>query len=305
MKMPIGMATIIAITEITSVPRNTGTAPKAPAPATWSGRMAICGSQRSPKKNSCGGTISKKAQASQSSEAMMPTVVRIATTAQASMNQSRNRSTPVRARKRGESRARAKKRPASISASAVTKRAMRTMPCQRTSRSAAAATSAEGSVKALPAATFLISASSSERSRGVGAGGQRVGQAAPEQRVDRRRSGTAARAARGRAPARRPRSRRRRRGSSAASASTRPRPPGTGGRWRAPPGRRGPTGREWSGTDSRSRPPPAGVGPRRLGGRRGRKDQLVTGSIGLAASTAARIASRSASSSAIRPRSGR
>ena len=100
------------------MPRNTGTAPKAPAPATWSARMAICGSQRRPKKNSCGGTSSKKAQASQSSEAMMPTVVRIATTEQAIMKQSRKRSTPVRARNRGERRARAKNRPASISASA-------------------------------------------------------------------------------------------------------------------------------------------------------------------------------------------
>ena len=62
--MPVGIAISMAITEITSVPRNTGTAPKAPAPATWSARMAICGSQRRPKKNSCGGTSRKKAQAS-------------------------------------------------------------------------------------------------------------------------------------------------------------------------------------------------------------------------------------------------
>ena len=64
MKRPIGTATTMAIAAITSVPRKTGTAPKAPAPATWSARMAICGSQRRPKKNSAGGTSRKNAQAS-------------------------------------------------------------------------------------------------------------------------------------------------------------------------------------------------------------------------------------------------
>ena len=49
---------------MTRVPRKTGTAPKAPAPAIWSARMAICGSHFRPKKKSAGGTRRKKAQAS-------------------------------------------------------------------------------------------------------------------------------------------------------------------------------------------------------------------------------------------------
>ena len=87
----------------------------------------------------------------------------MATTEQPIMNQSRKRSTPLRARNRGARRARAKNRPASITASAATKSAMRTMPCQRMSRSPAAAISGEGSVKMLPAATFWISERISER----------------------------------------------------------------------------------------------------------------------------------------------
>ena len=63
-KSPIGIATIMAMIEITMVPRKTGTAPKAPAPAIWSARMAICGSHFRPKKKSCGGTSRKNAQAS-------------------------------------------------------------------------------------------------------------------------------------------------------------------------------------------------------------------------------------------------
>ncbi len=64
MKMPIGIATTMAMIEITRVPTKTGTAPKAPAPAIWSARMAICGSHCRPKKKSRGGTSWKNAQAS-------------------------------------------------------------------------------------------------------------------------------------------------------------------------------------------------------------------------------------------------
>jgi hypothetical protein len=125
--------------------------------------MAICGSQRKPKKKSCGGTRRKKAQASQSSETMMPTVVRIATTEQPIMNRSRKRSTPLRARNRGDSRARAKNRPPSISARVTTTRATCTMPRQRPRRSAAAAISGDGSVKTWPLARLWISESTSCR----------------------------------------------------------------------------------------------------------------------------------------------
>ena len=62
--MPVGIATSMAIVAISSVPTKTGTAPKAPAPAIWSGRMAICGSHLRPKKKSCSGTSAKNAEAS-------------------------------------------------------------------------------------------------------------------------------------------------------------------------------------------------------------------------------------------------
>ena len=87
------MATAMAIMAMSSVPRKTGTAPKAPAPAIWSARIAICGSQRRPKKKSAGGTSAKKAQASQSSDTTMPTVVRIARAEQITMKAESARST--------------------------------------------------------------------------------------------------------------------------------------------------------------------------------------------------------------------
>ena len=160
MKRPMGVATVMAIRAISSVPRNTGTAPKAPAPATCSARMAICGSHRRPKKKSAGGTSAKKAQASQSSETTMPTVVKIATTEQNTMKPVSARSTLLRARNRGERRARARKRPASMSASATTNIATCAIPVHRTSRAAAALTSGLGSEKIRPAATLWISESS-------------------------------------------------------------------------------------------------------------------------------------------------
>ena len=59
---PTGIATTMAMVEISRVPMKTGTAPKAPAPATWSSRMAICGSQRRPNRNSCNGTRRKNSK---------------------------------------------------------------------------------------------------------------------------------------------------------------------------------------------------------------------------------------------------
>ena len=42
--------------------------PKAPCPATWSARMAICGSQRRPNRNSVNGTLVKNWKASNTRE---------------------------------------------------------------------------------------------------------------------------------------------------------------------------------------------------------------------------------------------
>ena len=80
MKRPIGIATSIAMAEMTSVPRKTGTAPKAPAPATWSARMRDLRAPSSARTGSrAAAPGGRSAQASKSSETTMPIVVRIAT----------------------------------------------------------------------------------------------------------------------------------------------------------------------------------------------------------------------------------
>ena len=63
---------------ISSVPVNSGTAPKAPDEPTWSARMASCGLQFRPNRNSVIGTIWKKRIDSNSTEMTMPMVVKMA-----------------------------------------------------------------------------------------------------------------------------------------------------------------------------------------------------------------------------------
>ena len=50
----------MAMTLISRVPVNSGTAPKAPEAPTWSVRMAICGLQSSPNRKSVTETMRKK-----------------------------------------------------------------------------------------------------------------------------------------------------------------------------------------------------------------------------------------------------
>ncbi len=88
----------MAMAATSTVPVKTGTAPKAPRPATWSARSGICGSQLRPNRNSFNGTAWKKRQASKTSEATMPIVVRIATTEQLSMRAVIDHSKLLRAR---------------------------------------------------------------------------------------------------------------------------------------------------------------------------------------------------------------
>ena len=95
------MATSMAMAEISSVPVNTGMAPKAPPAVTWPSRMGICGSHFNPKKNSNGDTRSKKRMVSNSSDRTMPSVVRMAMSEQAIINPLRTRSVAWRARNCG------------------------------------------------------------------------------------------------------------------------------------------------------------------------------------------------------------
>src|SRR3546814_2529120 len=61
----------MAITAMTTVPRNTGTAPKEPWPATWSLRMAICGSQFRPNRNSYQGTLARSEEHTSELQSLM------------------------------------------------------------------------------------------------------------------------------------------------------------------------------------------------------------------------------------------
>ena len=53
---PMGTATAMAMAEMSSVPVNRGTAPNAPEAPIWSARIAICGLQSNPNRNSVTGT---------------------------------------------------------------------------------------------------------------------------------------------------------------------------------------------------------------------------------------------------------
>src|SRR3546814_6852685 len=75
---PSGMATIMAmIAPMKMVPQNSGIAPNAPDEPAWSGRIAVCGLQLVPNRNSMGETRLKKRSDSNRSERTMPSVVRI------------------------------------------------------------------------------------------------------------------------------------------------------------------------------------------------------------------------------------
>ena len=221
MKSPIGMATAMAMAEMTRVPRNTGTAPKAPAPAIWSGadgdlRLPAQAEEELVRRHQreerpglveqrgddAGGGQDRHDRAEDHEDRRAP------------------RSTPLRARKRG-ARRRAGEEEAERASPRAPRRTARggRSRCHAVSRSAAAATSGVGSAKMRPAATLWISeriswrpdaSSPAVRSSGRLRQSSAVDDAAlehePEQDQDQRR-------------ARRPRSRRRRRDSSAASAA--------------------------------------------------------------------------------------
>ncbi len=63
---------------ISKVPVNSGTAPKLPDEPTWSARIAVCGLQLSPNRNSVIGTCWKNRIASNSTDRTIPMVVKIA-----------------------------------------------------------------------------------------------------------------------------------------------------------------------------------------------------------------------------------
>jgi hypothetical protein len=69
----MGTATTMAIKEMSEVPANSGTAPKAPDEPTWSARIAICGLQLVPKTNSLTGTMPKNREASKTIDSTIPT----------------------------------------------------------------------------------------------------------------------------------------------------------------------------------------------------------------------------------------
>src|SRR4028119_1120356 len=70
---PSGIATTIAmIAPMKMVPQKSGIAPKAPDEPAWSARMAVCGLQLRPVKNSTGETIEKKRSDSNSSDRTRP-----------------------------------------------------------------------------------------------------------------------------------------------------------------------------------------------------------------------------------------
>ena len=102
------------------VPQKSGIAPNAPDEPAWSARIAVCGLQFVPNRNSAGLTIEKKRIDSNRSEATIPAVVRIAISEARSSTPITSRSTRVRARKWGDTRVKAKAPPAKASSSATT-----------------------------------------------------------------------------------------------------------------------------------------------------------------------------------------
>ena len=73
------MATIMAmIAPMKAVPQNSGIEPNAPDEPAWSARIAVCGLQVVPNRNSVGLTSLKKRRLSNSSDRTMPSVVRMA-----------------------------------------------------------------------------------------------------------------------------------------------------------------------------------------------------------------------------------
>ena len=98
---PIGAATSMAMNEISRVPANSGTAPNAPLEPTWPSRMAVCGLQSRPNRNSAAGTAWKKRAASNSTDSTMPMVVKMASIEHSSRKARMMRSTWMRALIRG------------------------------------------------------------------------------------------------------------------------------------------------------------------------------------------------------------
>ena len=156
---------IIAMKEISAVPANSGTAPKEPDEPTWSARIAVCGLQEVPNRNSIGETIEKKRNASKATEATIPMVVKTAIVEQPISSHSMTRSTRLRARSSGVMRERtAITAPMAITMTS-TVRAMRLMP-RRCRYSAEAARTASLTVDAgtLPATRLRTSFMTSDRS---------------------------------------------------------------------------------------------------------------------------------------------
>jgi hypothetical protein len=86
------------------VPTKSGTAPNAPEDPTWSARMAVCGLQCRPNRNSHQGDRAKKRTVSNSTENTIPTVVSTATIEHVSRIVLTILSTEFRARNNGVSR---------------------------------------------------------------------------------------------------------------------------------------------------------------------------------------------------------
>jgi hypothetical protein len=128
---PSGTAVSMQTRLISSVPAKSGTAPKAPEAPICSARMAVCGLQVVPRRNSAGGTRAKKRSASDSSDSTMPTVVSTATTEQATRSTMITRSTACRARSCGRRWASAKASPPTAVAMAMAHRASRARPRRR------------------------------------------------------------------------------------------------------------------------------------------------------------------------------
>ena len=129
--MPTGAAMSMAMAVTSSVPANSGTAPKAPDEPTWSARMAVCGLHSSPNRNSVTGTRPKKRSASNSTEATIPIVVSTATLEASHSNTRTNFSTRRRAANPGRIRLSANTVPASASPSEIQASVRRDCACSR------------------------------------------------------------------------------------------------------------------------------------------------------------------------------
>ncbi len=136
----------MAITVISSVPVNSGTAPKLPDAPTWSARIAVCGLHSRPNRKFAIGTRSKNRIDSNSTENTIPAVIMIETAAVSSSPVETHCSTRLRARKSRSMRPSPIAMPAPASDSAAAMKATVAMPSSWRHRSAAARIASFGSM---------------------------------------------------------------------------------------------------------------------------------------------------------------